>query len=619
MSYLIHASVLLAGLYLFYWLLLRGETFFNLNRWVLVGSLLIALLLPIIKVPAGWSLRPEKASVTVPAREVPTPESSRVRQPDGTVLVIPAQPSILTDNSTSNRMATTDKPAYFSVLTGNKMLLIIYILGVGVFFIAFSIQLLIVLRKRRKLEFIKDGSCTIYELKDDTPPFSFGNWIFISPTKYDGETFEQILSHEKLHVNQGHTLDKLLAEFVVIVCWFNPFAWLLRSAITKNLEYLTDAEMLNAGNNPTSYQLSLVRVSVPQYGLNLTTNYNESFLKKRVSMMNTKRSSARSSWKYLLLLPFLLLSVVTMNARQAAPVSDQTEEVANLDTNDDIYKPSKMAKRAAKDGKGVKSIPAVDGKKVHTETIIREFDLAHTNRSAEMLLTVHNITGEIKVDGYDGKTIKVSVEKTIKAVSDKDLQDGIREIQLGVSEVSDGLFLYLDAPFTTVDESSRSFKGEDCGGKNCHDYQYNMAYHIQVPRHMSLMLSTINGGDIVVNDTRSRSIIARHISNSIYLKDVTGVKEVFTVSGKIDVSLLENPTTATSFISTSGSVTVDVVDRDFGAEVAYSSISGRLVSSFPTKKKGRDNSSIGSIGTAIVGKGGPHMELRSISGDLVIK
>ncbi len=492
-----------------------------------------------------------------------------------------------------------------------------YFLGVVVFTIAFLIQLLIVLRKRRGLEFIKDDGATIYEMKDDTPPFSFGNWIFINPTKYDGETFEQILAHEKLHVNQGHTLDKLLAELVVIIFWFNPFAWLLRSAIAKNLEYLTDAEMLKAGNSRTSYQLSLVKVSVPQYGLNLTTNYNESFLKKRVTMMNIKKSSARSSWKYLLLLPFLLLSVITMNARQIAPVGEQVASTTTADN--DVYKPSEIAEQAAINGKGAMPIPKKDGGKVHTETITREFDLGNVNSSIEKLLTVHNVTGEIKVDGYDGNTVKVMVEKTIRANNDKDLRDGIREIQLGASEANDGLFLYLDAPFTTVDESSQDFELENCGGKNCHYYQYSMSYHIQVPRAMSLELSSINGGDIVVNETRSKSIIARHVSNSIYMRDVTGVKEVFTISGKIDVSLLENPSTSTSFISTSGSVTVDVVDRDFGAEVAYSSISGKLISSFPAKKKGREGSSLGSRGTAIVGNGGPYMELRSISGNLVIK
>jgi hypothetical protein len=617
MNYLIHVSILLAGMYLFYWLLLRRETFFGLNRWILVGSLLIAVLLPLLKVPAEFSLRSADAPLfALPITSVPLGASSGSEATGEEVVLSRPEPSEVT---TTRGTSSTARATPIGYLNRSNLLVMGYLLGMAVFTIAFLIQLMIVLRKRRNLEFIKDGGTTIYEMKDDTPPFSFGNWIFINPMKYDGETFDQILTHEKLHVSQGHTLDKLLAELVVIIFWFNPFAWLLRSAITKNLEYLTDAEMLNAGNSRTSYQLSLVKVSVPQYGLNLTTNYNESFLKKRVTMMNIKKSSARSSWKYLLLLPFLLLSVITMNARQAAPILDQAEGVANAANDNEVYKPSEMAKQAAKDNKGVMPIPKVDGKKVHTETITREFDLANANRSAEMLLTVHNITGEIKVDGYDGNTVKVTVEKTIKAVSDKDLQDGIREIQLGASEANDGIFLYLDAPFTTVNKSSRGFKVEDCGGKSCHNYQYNMAYHIQIPRHMSLVLSTINGGDIMVNDTRSRSIIARHISNSIYMKGVTGVKEVFTISGKIDVSLLENPTTATSFISTSGSVTVDVVDRDFGAEVAYSSISGKLVSSFPTKRKGRDNSSVGSNGTAIVGNGGPYMELRSISGDLVIK
>lgn len=609
MSYLIHVSILLAGMYLFYWLLLRRETFFGLNRWILVGSLLIAVLLPLLKVPPGLSLR--SADAPVLSLPISTTSSSA---PGEEIAPAPTTTSTPVPAATP---ATAAQSTQRAPLSKERMLLIGYLLGVAVFSIAFLIQLLIVLRKRRNLESIQDGRMTIYEMQDDTPPFSFGNWIFINPTKYDGETFDQILAHEKLHVSQGHTLDKLLAELVVIVCWFNPFAWLLRSAITKNLEYLTDAEMLNAGNNPTSYQLSLVKVSVPQYGLNLTSNYNESFLKKRVTMMNIKKSSARSSWKYLLLLPFLLLSVITMNARQAVPVFDQTDEVATTDNQDEVYKPTEMAKQASDDNKGAMSIPAVDGKKVHTETITREFSLE--NSAVEKYLTVHNVTGEIKVDGYDGNTIKLTVEKTIKAASDKDLQDGIREIQLGASEASDGLFLFLDAPFTTVDKPSRNFELDNCGGKSCHNYQYALAYRIQVPRSMSLELSTINGGDIVVNDTRSQSITARHISNSIYLKDVTGVKEVFTISGKIDVSLRENPTSSTSFISTSGSVTVDVVDRDFGAEVAYSSISGKLISSFPAKKKGREGAALGSNGTAIVGKGGPYMELRSISGNLVIK
>jgi len=124
------------------------------------------------------------------------------------------------------------------------------------------------------------------------------------------------LDHEKIHIQERHTLDILLAELVVIVQWFNPFAWMYRKAVENNLEFLTDFQMLNKGTERETYQLNLLRVSVPQMPLNLTTNYNQSFLKKRIAMMNVKKSSASSSWKYLLLLPLLALTVITLNPIQ---------------------------------------------------------------------------------------------------------------------------------------------------------------------------------------------------------------------------------------------------------------------------------------------------------------
>ncbi|MEL7159235.1 MAG: M56 family metallopeptidase, partial [Bacteroidota bacterium] len=253
MSYLLHVSVLLTGLYLFYWLLLRRETFFRLNRWLLVGSMLLALGLPLLKVPPQWSLRTAEVAAVNPS------SSPRLEAPSGAVLSAPAEPVgevYRPESEVSARVAAWGLPEWF---------LAVYFLGVAVFAGTFLLQLIIVLRKRQGLEAIQDGRFTIYELTDDTPPFSFANWIFLNPAKYDPDTYVQILEHEKLHVAQAHTLDKILAELVVILLWFNPFAWMMRTAITKNLEYLIDAEMLSAGTDARSYQLSLVQVAVPRH------------------------------------------------------------------------------------------------------------------------------------------------------------------------------------------------------------------------------------------------------------------------------------------------------------------------------------------------------------------
>lgn len=57
MIYAINVALMLAGCFLFYKLLLQKETFFPLNRFVLLGCLFLSFSLPLIPVPQQWSLR----------------------------------------------------------------------------------------------------------------------------------------------------------------------------------------------------------------------------------------------------------------------------------------------------------------------------------------------------------------------------------------------------------------------------------------------------------------------------------------------------------------------------------------------------------------------------------
>src|SRR5210317_158169 len=60
MIYLLETGICLSLLYLAYWLFLRKETYFNFNRLFLVGSILLALAVPLfhlsISIPQGSSL-----------------------------------------------------------------------------------------------------------------------------------------------------------------------------------------------------------------------------------------------------------------------------------------------------------------------------------------------------------------------------------------------------------------------------------------------------------------------------------------------------------------------------------------------------------------------------------
>ncbi|MFM9947238.1 MAG: M56 family metallopeptidase [Saprospiraceae bacterium] len=330
MPYLLHAAALVAISYVFYRLLLGKETFFHLNRWVLLACMVGAFALPLIEVPQAWSLQDE-----IPFFRQPAPAQPLVQDLNPAVPEIAGQPgneavpfqglNPAANASTGEEAAIT--PALPSSWRPERIAAYVYWCGVLVFGLNFLIQLFVLLFQMYTLPSVKDGPVRIVEWNRDKAPCSFGNCIFINPEQYDWETYNQIIRHEKIHIAQGHSFDILLAELLVVVQWFNPFAWQYRRSVEQNIEYLTDAEMLRSRDvDTTGYQMNLLKVAVPNLPLGLTTNYNHSTLKKRILMMQSKKSSVRSGWKYLFLLPLFAFSALIFNAVQSQNTLDSNEQ-----------------------------------------------------------------------------------------------------------------------------------------------------------------------------------------------------------------------------------------------------------------------------------------------------
>ena len=201
-----------------------------------------------------------------------------------------------------------------TLLLALQGLFYLYLFGVVLFGANFLFQLAVLLYQSYSRPVIKDGRFRIVEISGDRAPCSFGNTIFINPEKYDWETYNQILIHEKIHVSGRHTLDILLAEIALVIQWFNPFAWLYRREVENNLEFLTDAHvLLDATIERSAYQLSLLRVSAPHLPFSLTNYYNQSLLKRRIVMMNSQSSSLHTVWKYFFLIPLLTGLMCALN------------------------------------------------------------------------------------------------------------------------------------------------------------------------------------------------------------------------------------------------------------------------------------------------------------------
>lgn len=301
--YMLHSALLVSCCYVFYKLLLQKETFYRLNRFLLLTCLLLSFLLPLAPVPHQWAIsRQDTTSVagySEPAawggtHSAPEPSQNNQSAP-GTPMPVLPEGSI----------------DYGQVIT---LAVWMYWIGVAAFGLNFLLQLIILGYRAYASPAIQDGRYRIVEVSGNQAPCSFGHTIFINPEKYDWETYEQILLHEKVHARQGHTLDLLLAEVMLVFQWFNPFAWLYRRELENNLEFLTDDEVLQQEDcEKMAYQMSLLKVAAPHFPLSLTTNYNQSLLKRRIAMMNTKKSNLNSAWKYFFLLPVLVLSVCLLN------------------------------------------------------------------------------------------------------------------------------------------------------------------------------------------------------------------------------------------------------------------------------------------------------------------
>jgi hypothetical protein len=331
--YSIHVALLLAVCLLFYKLLLQKETYYRLNRVILLTCLVLAFLLPLVPVPRQFSLvNSELAAVNGPQK--PIAEQLTVADPVNLPDAQTAQPAPIDKTVQPNVSAKTETPAIQPVVKPQAILpaakpvipavptmqviikwaFWVYWCGVAAFGANLLLQVIVLLWQAYKKPVMKDGIYRIVELDDDKAPCSFGNNIFINPSKYDWETYNQILMHEKVHIQQGHSFDLITAELMLVVQWFNPFAWLYRRELESNLEFLTDDSVLHHHKvEPADYQLSLLKVSVPNFSMRITTNYNQSLLKKRIVMMNAKRSNIHTMWKYFMLMPLLVALVCGLN------------------------------------------------------------------------------------------------------------------------------------------------------------------------------------------------------------------------------------------------------------------------------------------------------------------
>lgn len=180
-------------------------------------------------------------------------------------------------------------------------------------------------------------------LNDKISPFSFWKNIYVNPELHKAQDLNNIIEHEKIHVEELHTLDIILAEISLVFYWFNPGVWLIKRAVKENIEFITDAKILKRGVDRKAYQYSLLDVGTLENPVTIINNFNLSDLKKRIRMMNVKRSSKVNLTRYMFVLPVILCVSLafTIDKKDIENKFDSVKDI--LDENKIVIKKPTLA------------------------------------------------------------------------------------------------------------------------------------------------------------------------------------------------------------------------------------------------------------------------------------
>lgn len=291
--YLLRSGACLAIFYVFFRLSLMKDTNFSLNRAFLLGSAVLSLVLPLLRIPS--------------------PIAKTVIHSPSPALPLTAEAATVARSAPALELA--------------DVLLAVYAAGAGLFLLLFLIRIgrLALLagrcgcERRRGLKIVLCGR--------SGASFSFFNFVFLDRESVPAGDFDRILAHELAHVRQLHSFDIVLSEVLTVIQWFNPFVWPYRRSLRETHEYLADRAVIAQGCGLARYQLLIVEQHVGGRLLELASSFRTSQIKRRIAMLSKQQTKGLARWKPLLILPLALVFVLAFAESRTVVVRDGQEAV----------------------------------------------------------------------------------------------------------------------------------------------------------------------------------------------------------------------------------------------------------------------------------------------------
>ena len=301
--YLFFAVVGTALFWCVYRLLLRREHCLNVNRFFLLLTLALSLVLPLVH----------------PQVAVPRPT---VASGGGYLLELPGMVAEAPAAAVQQSVAEVSADAVRGVDVWT-VLGVLYWAGVALSVLILMVRYGVLWHKLQKYVFVRQGRFRVAVTDREEPSFSFFRYIVAGRGGMTDAELQQVLRHERLHAAQGHSWDRLAVQLVCCLLWFDPFVWLYGRDLREVHEYLADEAVLQQGGEGEyrSYlRLLYCQITGMQY-VPIVNSFHFSTIKNRITMM--KQPKSHKGWvKALAALPVAAL-LLFANCKNQEPAQEQ--------------------------------------------------------------------------------------------------------------------------------------------------------------------------------------------------------------------------------------------------------------------------------------------------------
>ncbi|NAS10458.1 M56 family metallopeptidase [Poritiphilus flavus] len=293
------ASLLFQSAFLMlYDIFLRRETFFKWNRFYLIGSYILSMVLPLVKI--------EIFNAVVPKRVLSYSAYLFDMDPFSDIQL------------SGNQAANGELPIWDLILFSGMV--------VAAFWFGYKLYRLRKLRSAGQVHHFRGFTKIL--IPDTNQAFSFFRSVYIGD-QIPQNKHRSIIQHELVHIREKHSLDLLFFELMRIPAWFNPFVYIYQKRISELHEYIADDSVVKT--NKKEHYLQLLSEVFDVENISLINQFSKSSLiKKRIDMLQKTKSKSIRQLKYLLLLP-LISSMLLYSSCESSEKTDLDPEISVQD------------------------------------------------------------------------------------------------------------------------------------------------------------------------------------------------------------------------------------------------------------------------------------------------